>query len=538
MRCVFFCTVLISVTTHFITAETTPIVVSKPALQVSTSKLCLGPDEGSQVSFPIFIEEFCAHMQYNPGKEPKVEIKVTWGSKVIGSEVLKRIEKPKNICLEESLCKLCLGIHNVEITERWANICPAANLVCPTVKRVTIAMGCASMGDSDRDYTMSIAHGLTKFGLTIIRSGPLTKDMDTFVSPLSMANTLVSLSFAASGWTRAQIFQALHISGLGLHMANLAESYGAMVSSISHSEAEGEVTSTSLSNLWIVESLYTEVSDLFINNFCSFGEIRKIDFRDSHMALAEMNNYISNLSRNHIPEAIENINNQTVVLFTNVMYLTAEWEIPFDSLFTRTFYDIYGKTFFVKMMGTASMEYFVTVTSKMEIIEVPLKQEFSNFGFFIVRPLLKGMRNTIEVEEELKAIQFQRFMDNRDIQKRTLKLPVFTMYYIQDMTDELKSMGIRDVFDINLANMTTLFNNSRNTSYEGAFIRQGRVEVSQKGFTISAFSGAGVDHRTAQSGKVMHADRPFIFLVFEKSTTTLMFAGRISNPNGWTMDQT
>lgn len=34
----------------------------------------------------------------------------------------------------------------------------------------------------------------------------------------------------------------------------------------------------------------------------------------------------------------------------------------------------------------------------------------------------------------------------------------------------------------------------------------------------------------------MHADRPFLFLVFEKSTTTLMFAGRISNPNGWKMD--
>jgi len=115
-------------------------------------------------------------------------------------------------------------------------------------------------------------------------------------------------------------------------------------------------------------------------------------------------------------------------------------------------------------------------------------------------------------------------------------LPVFTMYYMEDMTNNLKLMGVRDVFDINLANMTLLFNRTENSTSEYAFNRQGWINVSRKGFTISAFSAAGVNKRDAVSGKVMHADRPFLFLVFEKSTTTLMFAGRISNPNGWKMD--
>jgi len=254
------------------------------------------------------------------------------------------------------------------------------------------------------------------------------------------------------------------------------------------------------------------------------------------MANTEINKYLSNLSRHHITEAIESTSNNSLALFTNIMYFEALWENPFEFVMTQKFVNDQGEVFVVEMMGVPRMEYFVTLTPKMEMIEVPLAQEFSNFGFFIVRPRLEGKRDTIEVEEELQTAEFQRFLVDRVIQERPLMLPVFTMYYMEDMTDELKFMGVRDVFDINLANMSALFNNSENTTFEDAFTRQGWIDVNQKGFAMSAFSGAGVEKSGAVSGKVMHADRPFLFLVFEKSTTTLMFAGRISNPNGWKMD--
>jgi len=147
------------------------------------------------------------------------------------------------------------------------------------------------------------------------------------------------------------------------------------------------------------------------------------------------------------------------------------------------------------------------------------------------------MQDTIAVEKELKATEFQLFLDDSVIQHHTLSLPSFTMFYCQDFTDELRLMGVKDVFDPLLSNMTELFGERGYTFYEDAFNRQGWIQVNQHGFTIASFAGDGVGKEDNRSGKVMHADKPFIFLVFEKTTSTLMFAGRITNPNGWRMDK-
>jgi len=275
-----------------------------------------------------------------------------------------------------------------------------------------------------------------------------------------------------------------------------------------------------------------------MNHIRMFGEIRKLDLSDTTFATGEINAYISELSREHISSAIaKDLSNNSVTLFTNIMYFTAQWESPFESKKVQRFLDSSGKKYEVEMMKASKMEYSILLTPNMEMIEVPLKQKFSNFGFFIVRPRLEGMKETIAVEKELKATEFQFFLDQSSLQRHTLTLPTFTMFYCQDLTDELRLMGVKDIFDPELANMTELFEEPVYQIYEDAFNRQGWIQVNQHGFTIASFAGDGVGKEDNRSGKVLHADKPFIFLVFEKTSSTLMFAGRITNPNGWKMDK-
>jgi len=501
-----------------------------------TSKACLGPDEGADVKSPLFSKELCGHMEYIPGINPKLDVKVTWGSQLIGSETLSPTLKPKGICVTVHLCQLCMGFDMIEITEIYARVCPTAAIDCVGINMLKFKMDCLTMGDEDKDETGSISHGLTQFGLKLLSSVTLTRDMDAFVAPFSIANVMISNALASRGNTRRQILQTLGIPKLLSDSRALAVSYGGMVNGIKHQDQW--VTSVGTSSLWVVKEYFSKISLSFIRNIRTFGEIRKIDLSDATFATGEINAYISELTREHISSAIENdLRKDSVTLFTNIMYFTAQWENPFDIIMTEIFVDSTGSKYEVEMMSTSSLEYSIVLTTSMQMIEVPLKQEFSNFGFFMVRPRLEDMKDTIAVEKELKATEFQLFLDKSVTQHHTLSLPSFTMFYCQDLTDELRLMGVKDVFDPILSNMTELFEERGYTFYEDAFNRQGWIQVNQHGFTIASFAGDGVGKEDNRSGKVMHADKPFIFLVFEKTTSTLMFAGRITNPNGWRMDK-
>jgi len=234
------------------------------------------------------------------------------------------------------------------------------------------------------------------------------------------------------------------------------------------------------------------ISRSYKEKFQRFGEIRQIDLSDPTFANAEIDAYISQLSRDHISSAIHNnLTTNSISLFTNVMYFSVEWEKPFETITDEKFTDTAGKEYKVQMMSS-ELEYSVHINPNMELIEVPLKQEFSNFGFFLVRPRLNSLTDTIEVEKELKTIDFQFFLDNSESLRSSLALPAFTMFYSEDLTDDLRSLGVKDIFDDKLANMTGFFEDHETNAYEDAFNHQGWIHINQHGFTVAAFAGDGI----------------------------------------------
>merc|ERR1719373_213750 len=108
------------------------------------------------------------------------------------------------------------------------------------------------------------------------------------------------------------------------------------------------------------------------------------------------------------------------------------------------------------------------------------------------------------------------------------------MFYAEDMTDELQSLGVVDVMDPKKSNMHPLFKNDTDlNAYDDAFNRKGWIKFSTHGIEAAAFSGDGMGRDKDSHAKVAHADKPFVFLVMDRGTNTLMFAGRVTNPNGW-----
>lgn len=516
----------------------------------STAKSCIGPESRhlSMMQRLLIQKEFCVHTTYkNAQWPPTVDVTATFDGKEFAEETLnQQVEHIEEKCYEISGhgqgCKVCLGFEDIEIADDWATVCPKAIIECPGVSNAVIPMPCNEMGDEDMDDVEEITYGLTSFGFDLLSSTTLTQGMDTLSAPFSVANTLMVTMLACAGSSRDQIHDALHL-GKNLNHRAVAESYGALLGGLQHEDQD--VTSFIDSTLWFGSDYWDKVNPEFKEKSKEFVDVKRLDFSGgSEQATQAINDHISQASRGHITKGVAaNVGPHTVMLFTNTVYLAASFEFKFTHTNWESYHDPnikHGgwKNTRVDMMYTEEEEFMVAWTDNSEVIEIPFKGEFSDFVMYMIRPRTYTEADTIKVEKDLAENGLFDILERLKPTKMKLSFPIFEMFYTEDLTTQLQALGIKDVMDPRKSNMKPLFKNDTHlNAYDDAFNRQGWLKVSPDGIQAAAFSGDGFGHEKDSSGKIAHADKPFIFLVMDRGTNVMMFAGRVTNPNGWYLDE-
>ena len=92
----------------------------------------------------------------------------------------------------------------------------------------------------------------------------------------------------------------------------------------------------------------------------------------------------------------------------------------------------------------------------------------------------------------------------------------------------LAGMGMLDAFDESQADFTGM------TTNRPLFINVAQhaatVEIDEEGTVAAAGSGFSLACSKKPSPATFHADHPFMFLILDRSTRTLLFVGRLVNP--------
>jgi len=234
-----------------------------------------------------------------------------------------------------------------------------------------------------------------------------------------------------------------------------------------------------------------------------------------------------------------------VMLFTNTMWLSASWVYPFTSNTTQVFVDDAGEHVPVTLMSTDVAKFSRFEDDDVEVIELPLDgQSFSDMSVVLIRPSLSafhddGPTSTIAFERKLNRHMLTTWLDavkEADV-GLSVRLPPLEMFNVEDMTDSLRDIGIVDMFDPQKADLRNL-TVARYSVYETSLSRMDHLQLDAHGIRIASLitDGNGEADATDQ-GPVRHADRPFLFLVMDRELDLILFAGRVTNPKGWTMNK-
>lgn len=107
-------------------------------------------------------------------------------------------------------------------------------------------------------------------------------------------------------------------------------------------------------------------------------------------------------------------------------------------------------------------------------------------------------------------------------------LPKFTMTSEFQLNKAPVALGMTDAFD-GRADLSGM--DGRRDLFLSAAVHKAFVDVNEEGTEAAAATGAGITAvLSAPPSRVFRADHPFLYLIRENHTGSLLFLGRLANP--------
>jgi serpin B len=220
-----------------------------------------------------------------------------------------------------------------------------------------------------------------------------------------------------------------------------------------------------------------------------------------------------------------------IMMLLNALYFKGDWASQFDKSKTQaqTFTLENGATKQVQMMQQTNA-FAYTATNTYSAIRLP----YGN-GQFSMTILLPNAGNKIaDVMNNFTANDWNTFQ--QDTFKTTVQvgLPRFTIpLYNVDLTSTMQQMGVTDVFSDDLANLSQIYPAAIDGSLFVNILKQFTyLNVDEEGTEAAAVTVIGMTglEATPPPPPAFICDHPFGIIISENTSNTILFMGRIMNP--------
>ena len=254
------------------------------------------------------------------------------------------------------------------------------------------------------------------------------------------------------------------------------------------------------------------------------AEVSNLDFSKTKESAAKINKWCSDHTEGLIDKILEETDPDMLAYLLNALYFKSVWSTPFVKALSAkenfTFAD--GKVDKVQMMKTErDMDY--VKTEVCDAVRLP----YSNgaFSMIVLRPM-KG-NGVSEVTKWLANNGLDAVLNGFRERKIELWLPSFETKFRINLNEILAAMGMPDAFDGSKADFSKMSEYALCLSFVNQYAY---IKVNEEGTEAAAISSAGVYKNTSVSipeePLIFHADKPFLYLITEKSSGAVLFAGR------------
>jgi serine protease inhibitor len=372
----------------------------------------------------------------------------------------------------------------------------------------------ASLVESNSDFAANLYQQLA------------SRDGNLFFSPYSISNALAMTYGGAKGNTANEMKTTLRFQ---LEPERLHPTFGKLILAL---DGDGKKRDFQLN---IANRLWGQKDYGFLPDFTKLGQthynagLEEVDFiNKAEEARQTINTWVEKKTndkiKNLIPAGVLTVDSRLVL--TNAIYFKAPWSSPFDPKQTRPgkFQLLDGKTAEVPMMHMKKMGRFAAHDG-FSVVEMPYGN-MRDTSMIVILP--KEAKGLADVEKRLTAQNLAKWTSKMGGFEIDLKIPKFKMTLEISLKETLQKLGMKDAFAAGTADFSGIA--TREKLFITAVLHKAFVDVNEAGTEAAAATAVVVGTTSLPPSATFHADRPFLFLIRDNRTGSVLFLGRVVNP--------
>lgn len=344
-------------------------------------------------------------------------------------------------------------------------------------------------------------------------------DSNLFISPLSASVALGMTLNGAAGTTYDEMSATLGFGSLTLDQIN--QGYKDLLGLLLGLDPTVEIGIGN--SIWYREGLPVKAG--FLDRTTSYfdAEVAALDFADPSAAVT-INDWVKEATHGKIEEIVESpISRETIMFLINAIYFKGNWTYRFDKGKTTEapFRALDGTSEDVSLMQLEGILPYGE-TDTYQVVDLP----YGGKAFSMTALLPKEGHDIQELLASLDRGTWIQIAASLQDKEGTVLLPRFQLEWGDSLNAPLKRMGMETPFLSGLAEFSEL---AEGVLPGEVFIKEVKqktfVDVNEEGTEAAAVTSVEMGRDSASDRFTFRADRPFLFVIREKFTQTLLFAG-------------
>ena len=382
----------------------------------------------------------------------------------------------------------------------------------------------------------STVKGNNAFALDLYGRLSQEQEGNLFFSPYSISTALAMTYAGARGDTAAEMKTALHFGAAPDDKA-LHDAFGRLVGDLNAAGKKGKF------KLSVANALWAQRDYKFLKEFTGLvtksydAGLTPLDFaRQTEAARKTINAWVEKQTQDKIKELLKKgiLTPLTRLVLTNAIYFKGDWASQFDKKRTKDARfnlgvpkGYRGPVMMVKtpmMYQKAKFRYADLKT--FQLLQMPYRGD--QLSMVVLLPKAYHTEDMAALEKSLTTANLSNWLRRAHKREVRVYLPKFKMTSEFSLKDTLMAMGMKDAFT-KKANLSGMDGTYR--LYISAVVHKAFVDVNEEGTEAAAATAVVVALRSAAPRQlIFRADRPFIFLIRDTRTSSILFIGRVMNP--------
>jgi serpin B len=378
------------------------------------------------------------------------------------------------------------------------------------------------------DTQAQLVEGNNAFAFDLYRS-LAENGGNIFFSPYSISEALAMTYAGAKGQTESDMATALHFT---LTQDKLHPSFNWLDLELANRGENAKGKDNEGFRLNVANALWGQQDYKFLSPFLdtlaiNYGAgLRTVNFiKNTEQSRITINDWVAEQTEDRIKDLIPqgSLNDLTRLVLTNAIYFNAAWLNPFDTDKTETgiFYRLDGSAVSASIMKQVeSMRY--ASGENYQAVELPY--DGRELSMIILMP---DEGTFTEFEKSLDSTAFQEILQQLRTHEVTLTVPKFQYESSFGLKDALSSLGMGIAFTDG-ADFSGM--NGTNNLLIQDVLHKAFISVDEAGTEAAAATAVIVGLTAMPQPAEMTINRPFIYLIRDNATGSLIFVGRVLDP--------